>query len=540
MTGSWRGRAGSLLVAGLVAVEVIVATVGAGAATAAERTPPRVEDVALEATVQLGRDAPAAVVAALAAGDSLKTVVRRIEDASLPGLAATTTTGSPAPTDPTTDAGNEVVAIDERGITPERFVVDTSSPVIVANRGKHVHVVEIEGTDLPKYSIEPGEVGVYELEGLAPGRYTVRCIVADHDERAIIVVPNEPAAGFRRPVGGRSAPVARSVRTSGGTPTDPSALSDYLDRFLMFDAVVAEMAEGGARALDDAEQIRDRAARAQANLDEHSDEPTTANPARVVRRAERDGVDPETALLTTAILMAANNGYDAGQITEFLLDDALDPVWETGQGPLRRRDVFLAGGVIVGVVPRNAPAEGVFRADAPESRRAPEAEADPEDDESAVAAGRYEGEFTGELLDAALEASAHPGPPRAIRNTVDVKISEDGSMRFTIALAMSASWVSRDDTVTCDSRHDYFATVTPRPTARVRGDGTFESSEFRSTVRQTDFTGPECGTHVYSGENDGEFTSRVVGQVDGDTVQGTIRIADDEAGGDLEFRATRR
>ena len=59
-------------------------------------------------------------------------------------------------------------------------------------------------------------------------------------------------------------------------------------------------------------------------------------------------------------------------------------------------------------------------------------------------------------------------------------------------------------------------------------------------MRQTDFTGPECGSHVYTGENDGEFTSRVIGSVDGDTVRGTIRIEDEEGGGELEFRATHR
>jgi len=526
----------------LVPVLTMPALLSDSAAAGGRTRPPRVEDLAVKATADQGVDAPAAVVRALADGASLRRVVRQIEAGTLPipedpVVTSTTTTTSV----PSTDVGtNPVIAISDGRIEPSRVVVDPASPLIVANRGAKVHVVEIKGTGLPKYSLEPDLVGVYELEQLAPGRYTLRCVVAGHEERVALTIPGAATGSLRNPVGAVPARLGSGVRVADGIEPETLSAVDYLERLVMFDAVVEEMAVGGATALEEAERMRERAAREQAELGAKSEEATTADPRRVVARAEKEDADPEVALLTTAILLAAKNGYDAGQITEFLLDDQLAPeVWETGQGAIRLRDVFLAGGVILGVVPKNPPVDGVFRADPPHTEPEPERpNAEPGD--GGGVSGRYRGEFTGPSLESYLQGS-YPGAPRPIQNRVDVTISDDGVMRFELALVVKAAWVRRDDTVLCDSRYDVLAAVTPRPTAEPNKDGTFESTPFNASGRQTDFSGPECGSHPYQGDNDQQFTGLVlVGSVKGDTLRGRIPFEEAGAQFELEFRATRR
>ncbi len=68
------------------------------------------------------------------------------------------------------------------------------------------------------------------------------------------------------------------------------------------------------------------------------------------------------ALLVNAILLAANNGYDEGQITGFILDELLDPkVADTEEGLLSLRGPFLFGGVLAGVAPNGEPVGDVFK-----------------------------------------------------------------------------------------------------------------------------------------------------------------------------------
>ena len=101
-----------------------------------------------------------------------------------------------------------------------------SKPLIVANNGAKVHVVEIKGTKLQKYSLEQGQVGVYELDGLEPGRYTLRCIVSGHREQAVLTVPRACPAALRAPVGSRSVHLAVPTGTRGDAGSGLTA-SDY-------------------------------------------------------------------------------------------------------------------------------------------------------------------------------------------------------------------------------------------------------------------------------------------------------------------------
>jgi len=528
-----RQRVAAVLAAALATTVVVSGSTAAGAGARA----PRVEDLAVAAVADLGDDAPAAVVHALGDDRSLRRIVREIDAGTLavpedPTLASTTTT-TPAPA--AEADGNPVVVISEEGIEPSRVDVDPTSPLIVANRGTEVHIVEIKGTGQQKFSLEPDLVGVYELESLAPGRYRLRCIVAGHDERATLTISSAAPAGIRSSFA--AAPVSLDDRAvAGGFSPDLLATDDALARAVMFVDIVGEMHRGGSAALKEAERLREQAAREQAELGTKEADQTTADARRVVARAEDADVDAEMALLTNAILLAAKNGYDADQITEFILDDRLDPrVWETGQGPLRLRDVFLAGGVILDVVPRNPPVENVLREDPP----APEPERD-EGDADGEVAGRYRGEFTGRMLELLLELS-YPGGPPPIENRVDVTITDQGTMRFDVALVYKQAWITRDDTVTCDSRYLQFSGVTPRPTAELADDGTFESTPFDASARQTDFTGPECGNHVYDGSNDEEYTGLViVGTLDGDTIRGHIPFEAEGERAQIDFRATRR
>jgi len=513
---------------------------------------PRVEGVAVEAVVQLGADAPAAIVGALAAGDSLQQVVRSIRSDTLAAPQVADAPSAPptsAPGAAGRDAGNPVVEIGEHGIDPAVLAVDPGSPLIVANRGRKTHVVEIKGTDLEKYSLEPGLVGVYELEELPPGRYTLRCIVAGHHERGVLTIPGASSGQLRMPVGAKGARPARLERVPVGRADGSISADDYVDNLFMFDAIIETMAREGNQELE-ARRMRTNAARDQRRLTTTSErgsdaKATVADPIRIVSQAEKRDVDPAMVLLTNAILLAARNGYDADQITDFLLDDALDPrVWDTGIGLIRDRDAFVLGGVIPGVRPNGKPVSDVLAPGGDVPKREPVTEAEHEQEREgavdAAVAGRYRGEFTGALIEASLALS--PGATKPISNRVEVTIHADGTMRFTLDLVMPASWVTEDDTVTCASRYDLFATVTPAPRAELRDDHTFESRPFDFSSRQTDFTGPSCGSHVYSGENDHDSTGAVlVGTVEGDEVRGYLPITDEEGGapGELEFHATR-
>ena len=142
------------LVIALLAGTLMAPTLVVDVADADEqRKRPRVEDVAVRVAADLGDDAPTAVLRALDDGASLRTVVRRIEQGTLapadPNDAAPTATTAPA--DAEEPEGNPVVVITERGIRPPTVTVDPSSPLIVANNGAKVHVVEIEGTKLQQH-----------------------------------------------------------------------------------------------------------------------------------------------------------------------------------------------------------------------------------------------------------------------------------------------------------------------------------------------------------------------------------------------------
>jgi hypothetical protein len=496
---------------------------------------PRVEGVALAAVTLLGDAAPAAVVDALADGRSLARVVRAIEAGTLeaPETAepSTETPTTAPPAGAASGAPNPVVEIDERGIDPPRVVVDPSRPLIVANTGAKVHVVEFRGTGLEKYSLEPDHVGVYELEGLAPGDYTLRCIVAGHEERARLTVPGATPAGFQ---GTRAS--AFAVAAGRRSPA-PLTEDDYIGRFAIFGGIVSTMAEGGDRALEEGAKMRTAAGRAQTKLEAKAADPTTADAERLVTRAGARGQDPALVLLTNGILLAASNGYDADQITRFVVEDLLDPHFDTGQGLLRKRDIFVAGGVLLGQVPRGKRVD-VFKQD-PVIEDAKPGTGDEAADGDGAVAGRYSGELTGELLDQLL--AFYPGGSTPLRNRIEIAVSDTGVMRFTLELVVPAAWVSNDDNVSCDSRRSFFAVVTPpHPRAELQEDGTFESERFTAASRQTDFTGPRCAEFPYDGSNDQEIPGMyLTGTVKGDTVRGEIPFESEGVTTSLEFEAER-
>ena len=209
----------------------------------------------------------------------------------------------------------------------------------------------------------------------------------------------------------------------------------------------------------------------------------SADPDRVLRRADAEGVDAGPALLSNAILLAANNGYDAGQITGFILNDFLDPKGvDTDEGLLRLRGSFVFGGVIPGVEPNGRPPKDVFQVSEPDPP--PYEDVDDEADIGTVAAGTYRGRFTGTQLETLIAAS-YPGETKPIANHVEITVSRVGAMRFAFVLTLRDAWVTDDNTVNCESIFDVFATVRPRPTANLSGDSpTFESKPFTTSTRQ--------------------------------------------------------
>ena len=175
-----------------------------------------------------------------------------------------------------------------------------------------------------------------------------------------------------------------------------------------------------------------------------------------------------------AILLAANNGYDAGQITGFILDDFLDPKGvDTDEGLLRLRGSFVFGGVIPGVEPNGRPPKDVFQVSEPDPP--PYEDVTTRRTSARVAAGTYRGRFTGTQLETLIAAS-YPGETRPIRTMSRSRSPAAGVMRFAFVLTLRDGWVTDDDTVTCEAVFDVFATVKPRPTAPLSSDSpTFES-----------------------------------------------------------------
>ena len=532
------GRLVIALLAGALLTPIVVPDL----ATAGEvRKRPRVEDVAVAAAADLGDGAPAAVLAALDDGLSLKRVVRRIAAGTLvaAGLSDastdTTTTSTSSPSSSAEGTSNSVVAITDRLIEPLQFVVDTSSPLIVANRGTKVHVVEIKGTDLQQYSLEPGQVGVYELDGLEPGVYKLRCIVAGHEEHARLTVPTAEPASIRAPVGSESTRFDTAIRV--GTDSDTRLTDqDYADVLNWLGRVTDVMVGDGAYLLQkDAREIREQAARDPGARDQA----VTADPFRIIKRAQEEGVDPQPALLVNAILLAANNGYDAGQITGFIVDDLLDPkvADSDGEGLFRSRGPFLLAGLIHGVKPNRPPPQDVFQVSRPAHEPVTNDQDDSQGDGGNVA-GNYHGRFTGSVLQTLV--ANYPGATSPTRNAIGITITKNGVMRFVLELKLRAPWVTDDDTVTCASVLDYFATVSPRPRAKLQDDGTFESPPFTTSTQRSDFSGPKCAEIPYKGESDEEVPGLVlVGSVTGDTVRGALQFETEDGAppSSLEFQA---
>ncbi len=288
---------------------------------------------------------------------------------------------------------------------------------------------------------------------------------------------------------------------------------------------------------EDARELRKDAKQEQASVVDRN-QTVTADPNRILMRAEDQGVDPGAALFVNAILLAANNGYDVGQITGFILDDLLDPkVADTDEGLLRLRGPFIYGGAIVGVAPNGAPVD-VFKV-TPRAEEPAENDQDDSQDDGGNVKGNYHGRFTGTLLTTLVESS-FPGATSPTRNGIGVTIDKNGVMRFVLELVVRAAWVSEDDTVTCASVYDYFATLTPRrPRAELHDDGTFESRPFTASTEQSDFSGPTCATHPYTGENDQDVPNVVLtGSVKGDAVRGELQFQGEDGGAySLEFQA---
>ena len=82
-------RGAGRLVVSLLATFMAVPAIGESTAAGAPVRPPKVEEVALEAVADLGTGAPAAIVAALAGGASLETVVDEIRSGRLEAVTET-------------------------------------------------------------------------------------------------------------------------------------------------------------------------------------------------------------------------------------------------------------------------------------------------------------------------------------------------------------------------------------------------------------------------------------------------------------------
>ena len=233
----------------------------------------------------------------------------------------------------------------------------------------------------------------------------------------------------------------------------------------------------------------------------------SADADRILRHADEEGVNPGPALFANAILLAANNGYDA-QITDFILGDLLDPRFvdtktpsDPGEGLLRVHGPFPARR---SDRRRQAQQEGkpedVFRV--LETEPPPNEEVDEEPDMGSVAAGTYRGRFTGKQIETLIAAS-YPGATQPIANEVEITVSGAGVMRFAFLFTYRAAWVTDNGTVTCESVYEIFETVTPRPTAKLSSDSPrFESRPFVVSSVQRDFSGPKRAEFPYDGSND--------------------------------------
>jgi hypothetical protein len=328
----------------VVALLVPVGTV-AGAAAA---TKPRVESVAVAAVAHLGDTAPLVILAALQEGTPLRRIVRQLQHDKLRGpvLDATGTVPAAGTALGGIPAADGVVRVTERSITPGTTRAVAGATVVVVNDGDRPHQVRVVGASLPDYYLTPGTVGVYALDDLDPGTYTIATVGGGRHLTARLVVRG--ASNTIRAATGGSGDAPRAERARLPSQAEIAELLAALREAPLGPLTLTGLGAAEAKA-------------ARQEIDQT--ETPIADPAVLAKDAQHADVDVPTAALTQAILLAARAGYAPGQI-----GDAIRNVLATTSRPRtgstgdvqEHLERFWLAGVIEAVDPAGEPVRGIF------------------------------------------------------------------------------------------------------------------------------------------------------------------------------------
>jgi len=386
---------------------VLAVAVGPLSGHAVGATKPTVESVAAKAVAQLGPDAPRAVLFALSEGADLATIVRAVRAGELAQF---------APDDGITYVG-------DHAIIPTTTHVVVGERRIISNVGARSHSVRVVGADLPEFVLEPDTVGVYELGTIAPGTYTIETFGPGPHLTAKLAV-RATTSGFRGPVGGRSAPAqAADVPSATDTPTH----ADLVEMLDVINEGVVGLLSGSSV------------------LAPSSTTKAVADPAVLVRKAlkTKDKTKIAAAMITQGIVLGAQNGYTAEQMTAEILIPLLLHGKEglAAAGPSNLFASFFWGGVMPGVDPEGDPSRSIL-ADGPKvGPEQPTTSDEPAEEEPASTDGKAVTYVVTLVADRCIDGTLHGtrrgrtfslnvGEGTGSGNTLDWPVKKNGSFDF--------------------------------------------------------------------------------------------------------------